>query len=80
VVAGTKAQYKGKGTINGAGTYGFMLSAIDDGKGDKFRIKIWDIATGSVVYDNLVGKPDDTDLTTYSSTIISGGSIVVHKA
>ncbi len=47
VVAGARAQYKGTGTINGAGDYGFMLTAIDGqvnggGGTDKFRIKIWD--------------------------------------
>ena len=29
VVAGAKAQYKGVGKINGAGNYGFLLTAID---------------------------------------------------
>ena len=47
VVAGAKAKYKGTGTINGAGGYDFMLSAVDGqrpggGGTDKFRIKIWD--------------------------------------
>jgi hypothetical protein len=45
-VAGARAQYKGTGTINGGGTYGFMLTAIDGQVNggnnlDKFRIKIW---------------------------------------
>jgi hypothetical protein len=77
VVAGTKAQYKGTGTINGAGTYGFMLSAIDGGtKGsDMFRIKIVDKTTGNVVYDNQMGASDTAD----PATVIEGGSIVVHK-
>jgi hypothetical protein len=69
VVAGTKAQYKGEGTINGVGNYGFILTAEDGGKAgtDTFRIKIWDIATDTVVYDNGAQTP------------ISGGSIVIHK-
>ena len=29
VVAGSQAKYKGTGTINGEGNYGFMLSAVD---------------------------------------------------
>src|SRR5687767_6200253 len=46
VVAGSKAQYKGTGTINGTGEYGFLLTATDGslssgGGADKFRIKIW---------------------------------------
>jgi PKD repeat protein len=80
VVAGTKAKYKGEGTVNGAGGYGFMLTAIDgdkndNGGSDAFRIKIWDLATGAVVYDNKRGEEDDSD----ASTVLGGGSIVVHK-
>ncbi|MFB3166589.1 PKD domain-containing protein [Neobacillus sp. 179-C4.2 HS] len=79
VIAGAKAQYKGKGTINGAGDYGFMLSAVDgklsgDGK-DKFRIKIWNRTTNEVVYDNQIGAVDDANPT----TAIESGSIVIHK-
>lgn len=80
VIAGEKAKYKGTGTINGEGEYGFMLSAIDgdmkeDGI-DMFRIKIWDKATDEIVYDNQIGDSEDAD----PSTAIGGGSIVVHKA
>ncbi len=76
----SRAQYKGSGTINGAGDYGFMLTAIDGGnlnpkQPDRFRIKIWDKATGTVVYDNQLGAADSVDPT----TVISGGSIVIHK-
>lgn len=82
VVAGAKAMYKGTGSINGAGSYGFLLSAIDgqiNGGGgvDKFRIKIWDKNNGdTVVYDNQITAADDADPT----TVIAGGSIVIHKA
>ena len=80
VVAGAKAQYKGSGTINGMGDYSFMLTAIDGqvsggGGTDKFRIKIWDKATDSIVYDNQMEASDTSDPT----TVIGGGSIVVHK-
>jgi len=74
-IAGSKTQYKGTGTINGAGEYGFMLTATD-GSPDKFRIKIWDKATGEVIYDNQLGASDTAD----PATIIQGGSIVIHKA
>ncbi len=68
VVAGSKAQFKGEGTINGAGFYKFMITAVD-GQPDAFRIKIWyeDESGEHVVYDNGSQQP------------ISGGSIVVHK-
>ena len=58
-----------------------MLTAIDGdingGAGqDKFRIKIWDQLTGLVVYDNLLGASDTADPT----TVLGGGSIVIHKS
>ena len=76
VIAGTKAQYKGSGTINGGGDYGFMLTAIDGdlkskGSPDTFRIKIWDKATGNTVYDNQPLASDSADPT----TALGGGSI-----
>jgi PKD repeat protein len=80
VVSGPKAQYKGSGTINGSGDYGFILTANDGqvtggGGVDRFRIKIWDKATGAVVYDNQMGAGDDAAAT----NAIEGGSIVVHS-
>ena len=80
VIAGHKAKYKGTGTINGTGEYGFMLSAIDEKLTpstdvDMFRIKIWDKSTDTVIYDNQSGENDDADPTTE----IAGGQIVIHK-
>jgi PKD repeat protein len=80
VIAGAQAKFKGWGTINGGGDYGFMLSATDgqvNGGGgvDKFRIKIWDQATEEVVYDNQMGDADDADAT----DAIERGRIVIHK-
>lgn len=66
--AGSNAQFKGTGTINGAGSYTFMLWATDGGNtGDTFRIQITDNNNGdAVVYDNGVDQP------------INSGSIVIH--
>ncbi len=83
VISGKKAQYKGTGTINGIGVYGFVLTAIDGDFAspttvDLFRIKIYDKLTNRVVYDNQYGTGttiDDADPT----TAISGGSIVIHE-
>lgn len=81
VIAHHKAIYKGTGTINGDGNYGFMLFAIDEkltpSTGvDMFRIKIWDISNNdAVVYDNEIGEAEDAPPT----TAIIGGSIVIHK-
>ncbi|MBI5932519.1 MAG: ExeM/NucH family extracellular endonuclease [Chloroflexi bacterium] len=68
VVAGSKAQFKGVGTINGEGSYQFIITAVD-GQPDTFRMKIWyeDESGTHVVYDNG------------SQQAIGGGSIVVHK-
>lgn len=81
VIAGAKAIYKGIGTVNGSGSYGFMVSAIDGqvnggGNADKFRIKIWDKNNGNgVIYDNQLGADENADAT----TLLGGGSIVIHK-
>ncbi len=73
VVAGSKAQYKGTGTLNGVEGYGFIIFATD-GSPDKFRIKIWD-ADEVVIYDNMLGTADDAA----NVQEIGGGSIVIHK-
>jgi cysteine-rich repeat protein len=80
VIAGARAQFKGEGTINGVAGYGFMLVGIDAGQpgggdSDAFRIKIWDKATGEVVYDNQLGADDDSG----AATALGGGSIVIHN-
>ena len=80
VIAGPQAKFKGLGTINNSGNYGFMLSAVDGqvnggGDVDKFRIKIWDRDDNDkVIYDNQPGEVDDSELT----TALGGGSIVIH--
>lgn len=79
VVAGARAQFRGSGTINGAGDYGFLLTAIDGqvpggGGTDKFRIKIWGRQGGGVIYDNRLGAAESSD----EATELGGGSIVIH--
>ena len=74
-VAGNRAMFKGVGTINGNAGYMFLISAIDDDlNGDKFRIKIWEITTEEVVYDNEVGVDESSDPTTW----LYSGNIKVH--
>jgi PKD repeat protein len=78
VVSGSKVRFKGSGTIDGAGDFAFLVSAVDgdvsgDGN-DTFRIKIWD-STGRVVYDSEIGRGDGAPAT----TILGGGSIVIHN-
>jgi PKD repeat protein len=79
VIAGAKAQYKGVGTIAGrSGTFAFLVTAIDGnlsggGGVDKFRIKIWDAETSTVVYDNKLGQAETSD----AATALGGGSISI---
>ena len=82
VVSGPKAQYKGTGTINGEGSYGFLLTARDGqatgGDGiDRFRLKVWDPVTDTVIYDNVLGGADDMD--DADPQAVDSGSIVIHK-
>jgi PKD repeat protein len=73
IIVGPVAMYKGSGTINGEGDYGFILTATDgriEGGGgvDTFRIKIWDKTNGDlIVFDNN------------ENTELSGGQITIHK-
>jgi hypothetical protein len=81
VVSGSKAQFKGSGIINGSGSYGFILSAVDGNLNtqatpDLFRIKIWDKNNNdAIVYDNQYGAADNGAL----NTEIGGGSIIIHN-
>jgi alpha-tubulin suppressor-like RCC1 family protein len=80
VISGPQAKYKGTGSINGAGDFGFLLSAVDGvvaggGGTDKFRIKIWNKAAGTIIYDNQIGGTEDAA----AATGISGGDIVIHN-
>ena len=74
IAAGTRAQFKGEGTINGDAlspdgvVYKFMIT-VEDKEPDTFRIKIWyDYGGEVVVYDNG------------SDQAIAGGSIVIHAS
>jgi hypothetical protein len=81
VVAPSRAQFKGMGTLNGMDGFGFLLTAIDGGTGknatpDKFRIKIWDTKNNDlIVYDNQMGESETGD----AATIIGGGNILIHR-
>jgi hypothetical protein len=83
VIASFKATYKGSGTINGAGNYGFMVTAVDGqiagGGGsakDRFRMRIWNKNDGNkIVYDNQFGLDENA----VPTTELGGGSIVIHS-
>jgi len=69
VITGNKAQYRGSGTINGSGDYGFMVTAVDGD--DAFRMVIWDKRTNAVIFDNAVGQPN--------AQLIGGGSVNIQS-
>jgi uncharacterized protein (TIGR02145 family) len=81
VIAGQKAMFKGAGTINQSGDYGFILSALDGNlrnplSADRFRITIWDKQNNDLlVYDNEMATNEYADPTVQ----IAGGSIVIHN-
>ena len=67
--------------MNGAGSYGFLLTVVDGqvsggGGVDKFRLKVWDVATSVVIYDNALGASDDMDAA--NPQAIASGSIIIH--
>lgn len=63
VVSGNTAQLQGSGTVNGAGSYAFTLTATD--APDTFRIKVWEKSSGNVVYD-------------VTTTSLGGGNVTIH--
>jgi hypothetical protein len=55
---------------------GSMPEQIVAGGGvDTFRIKVWETASGTIVYDSQIGDPNKADATTPINT----GSITVKK-
>lgn len=66
---GKNAQLRGTGTINGDGSYTFMIWATQAANGNpaSFRIQITNNRTAATVYDNGVEQA------------IEGGSIVIHS-
>ncbi|MCA9166624.1 MAG: right-handed parallel beta-helix repeat-containing protein [Planctomycetales bacterium] len=79
VIAGASGKFKGHGTINGMGDYGFLITATDGQMKsprsvDSFRIKVWDSVNEAVIYDNQSGELNDA----YDGTELGGGNIVIH--
>src|SRR5437773_7677421 len=62
VVSGNQAWLKGEGNnvVNGVNeACYFLVSVVDNGAtADKFRVKIWNKATGTVIYDNQKASSD----------------------
>lgn len=81
VVTGFKAQIRGVGQIAGLGSYGFLLTAYDGqrpgGDGiDRFRLKLWNRATGAVVYDNVLDPTATDDIDRAKPQATGAGSAI----
>lgn len=79
VVNGPRGQYQGTGTINNSGNFGFMVTIYDGSpltppQPETFRMKIWDMTSGAIVYDSQMGAPDYA----MPNQPLTGGSITVH--
>jgi hypothetical protein len=65
----------GTGTVDGAEPVRFLASAVAGSSGSaKFRLELWDRATGTLVYDSQPGAPIDAAPT----TPIRGGTVSLH--
>ena len=75
VVKGPRASFKGKGSVNGGGEFGFLVTVVDAADGDRFRLRIWEIDTPArVIFDNA----PEHEVGSAAGTALGGGSIVIH--
>lgn len=73
VVNGSSARAEGVGTVGGRSGFAFSLSALD-GRPDRVRVRVWEVATGRVVYDNEPAAALDAPPT----APMPNGNVVVH--
>jgi uncharacterized delta-60 repeat protein len=65
VVSGGTSWYEGTGTMNHAGSLGFLVAASPGGTGrGEIRIRLWEQTTGHVVYDTQPRSPINAAPTT----------------
>jgi len=69
---------RGTGTVNNVSGYEFLIAAVDGqltggGGTDKFRIRIWKSADGTIIYDNM----PNTALNAVAVTTTSNGDIAI---
>jgi hypothetical protein len=77
-ISGASVQLAGSGTVNGAGGYDFLITAVDGqasggGGTDRLRLRITSRATGDVLYDNQRGAAD----TAAPTQALAAGRIVI---
>jgi PKD repeat protein len=73
VARGSRAYFRGTGTVNGQSGYAFQVTFLDGGRSgaapDRIRVKVWNTASNAVVFDTQPGALDDADPT----TLLTGG-------
>ena len=78
VVAGSTAQFRGAGELNGQPGYRFEINAMDGGSknggDDRIRVRIWHESSGLVIYDNGLSA----GIGPASASSVVSGSIVIH--
>jgi hypothetical protein len=79
MVNGNVAMYQGTDKIKkDRNNYRFQVSAMDDGRGkkaeDKYRLQLWNIVSGALIYDNQL--PDDPNA--LPTDVVDRGAIVIH--
>lgn len=82
VINGTDARLVGSGVVNGRGSYGFLLAVSDQRSVEKVRLKVWDKATGAVVYDTQPGAADNAapSLTMQGAAVVFDGALLGRSA
>ncbi|MDI7275474.1 MAG: hypothetical protein QME94_05815, partial [Anaerolineae bacterium] len=75
-VYGATARFRGRGSLNGSGDYGFMVTGLDGKvagtKDDLIRVVIWDRSDGRVIYDS---QPGDGVLAAPETPLLKNGRI-----
>jgi hypothetical protein len=85
VITGNRAIWKGIGTVQGKGRYGYVVSVQDAGRralndpNDQLRIRIWDMDRGNaIVYDNFELGGEIYNLAGTAGPTIARGNIVIN--
>ena len=79
-ISGSTMGLSGEGTVDNAGSYGFLVTGTDGKAGatklpDRARVKIWNRANGAIIYDSQMNAPDNAAPT----IVLAGGTVNIRK-
>lgn len=74
IVKGAVASFRGTGVQADGTPVGLFVSGLAGGSPDKMRIKVWNLASGAVLYDTNPGVPEASTPT----TAIRNGTLTIH--